>query len=456
MPVPALLLLLAAADWVPARWFSSEPQSLELLQKSPINCLLLEKEQWTPGLTKAAHDRHLVALGIVRPGANPLEEARRAVPAQLDGVVLEGAFDAAVTQKIRSVLQDSKILTVELPPRSRMRFDAEQPAIGTYQGVWPGIEAQVGGAAKSAPSGAPWIDTNTGFLRFSRAAASNVPVWIANTPPPRTIVTPARYAQAIADAAITGARWVVAVDDSLRDGLLKNDSTALKTWQAINEHLNFYESHRDWRGLEPYGSLAVVEDVKSGALLSGGVLDMIAVKNTPVRPVPNRRLSQTTLGDSKMAVDVDPSTLTPEQKAVLVSFTRRGGTLLNGPEGWKFPTPEDGQITMSDAATKKLDEIWKEVNAMTGRKNLGVRLFNVSSMLSNLLTTPERKIAVLHLVNYADFPVENVTVHMMAKFAKAKLYTPDGQVRNLEVYEGEDGSGVDIDRIATVGTLVLE
>ena len=45
---------------------------------------------------------------------------------------------------------------------------------------------------------------------------------------------------------------------------------------------------------------------------------------------------------------------------------------------------------------------------MIGRRNLGVRLFNVSSMLSNLLASPDGKSAIVHLVNYSDYPVENV------------------------------------------------
>lgn len=453
--VLAALLMVAAADWVPARWPSGDPKSLELLKSTPINCLLLEKSSWSPAFVQAAKSAHVVTLGVVRPEGDPLETARSAASARLDGVMLEGAFDPALVAKIRASLKDSNILTVELPPRSRLRFEAGQPVVGTFQGVWPGVQSQESGSTKAAPSGAPWIDTNTGFLRFTRAATDS-PVWIANVPPPRTVVTTERYTQAIADAAITGARWVVALDEDLAQRLLRRDDKALKAWDQIAAHLRFYELHREWRAMQPAGALAVVEDVESGALLSGGVLDMIAVKHTPVRPVPNRRLTDAAMADSRMAVDVDPSQLTAEQKAVLTAFTRRGGTLLNGPAGWKFPTPKDGQITMSDEETKKLDEIWKEVNAMTGRRNLGVRLFNVSSMLSNLVASPDQKSWVLHLVNYADYPVENVTVHLQRKFTKAKLLTPDGKQQDIALYENEDGSAADIDRIATVGSLVLE
>ena len=31
---------------VPARWFSSDPESLNLLKGTPINCLLIEARHW--------------------------------------------------------------------------------------------------------------------------------------------------------------------------------------------------------------------------------------------------------------------------------------------------------------------------------------------------------------------------------------------------------------------------
>ena len=53
--------------------------------------------------------------------------------------------------------------------------------------------------------------SNSGFLRAVRVWGDTA-VWIANEPPPKTIVTGSRYLQAIADAAMAGARWVLALD----------------------------------------------------------------------------------------------------------------------------------------------------------------------------------------------------------------------------------------------------
>lgn len=451
----ALMLVATAPNWVPMRWNSADPKSLELLRGTPINCLLLERGNWSPALLNAASQAGLATVGVVRPGSDAVNNASQAAAAKLNAVVLEGDFEPAAAARIRNLLSDSRVLGIELSPRSRIRLESNDPVIGTYQGVWPGIQIEEKGSTKSAPSGAPWIDTNTGFLRFLRAA-SGASIWIGNTPPKQLAVTAERYMQAVSDAAISGGRWVLALDNDFEQRLYAKNADAIKDWKRIAAQVAYYESHKEWSGMQPLALLALVQDVDSGALLSGGILDMIAVKHTPVRPVPTRKLSDPEMSGSKMAVDVNPAVLTPEQKAVLQRFTRAGGTLLTAPPDWKFPALKPNQITLGDEDIKILDDIWKELNTMTGRRNLGARLFNVSSMLSNLLQTSDGKMTILHLVNYSGYPVENVTLHMLGKYRTAKLYSPDAPARDVAPYEVEEGTGFDIDKVGVSATLVFE
>ena len=155
----------------------------------------------------------------------------------------------------------------------------------------------------------------------------------------------------------------IALDDDLARRLHEGDKAALQVWGRITRQLQFYEAHRDWRAFRPYGKLAVIQGVKDGALLSGGILDMIGARHTPVRAVPPDRLRPETLAGASMAVDVDAASLTPEQREVLKAFTRAGGTLLTGPADWKeSAAPETDQITLDDKETKRLDDIWHDIN----------------------------------------------------------------------------------------------
>jgi hypothetical protein len=449
----AVMVLLAGfclgaepADWVPARWPWTDAKTLDLLKDTPVNCLLVE---WTPGaageisrFATAAAARGIATLAVVRPGG----DAAAAEKTEVSGIVLEGDFE--------EMRISPHVPLIEITSRARMKLNGSAAVLGTYQGVWPGVRA--GDNAHAGPSAAAWIDTNSGFLGFARAWGNHA-IWIANLPPKDTVITTERYMQVIADAAMTGARWVVAFDDDFAAKLHQGDESTLKKWKRIAGILQYYEDHKEWRKLEPGGQLAIVQDASEGALLSGGILDMIATKHTPVRAVPPAMLSADVLLGRKMAVNIDNSVLTTEQRAVLTRFTRSGGTLLTGPPEWQAAAPGDkSRITLTDDELKRIDEMWKDMSTMIGRQNLGVRLFNVSSMLSKFLTTADGKKVFVELVNYSDYPVENVTLHVLGTFTKATLILPGGKEQPLEAYPVEEGTGVDVDSVGVVATVRLE
>jgi hypothetical protein len=439
------------ADWVPMRWQSTEVPSLDLLAGTPINCLLLRT--YPENLVSAATERGLVTLAVLTPSGDVMAAVRRALAVKVTGLVLEGEFPEGTVAGVREAAGGAPV--VELTARSHMALGSKAPVLGTYQGVWPGISIDENGAKKSGPTASVWIDTNTGFLRSVRAWG-DAAVWIANEPPARVAISGSRYLQVIADAAISGARWVLALDDDFAGRLAKRDAPALADWKRIAGLLNYFERHPEWRHLQESGKLAVVQDPGKGGLLSGGILDMIAVKHTPVRPIARQQLTPKSLDGATMAVNVDADALTPEQKDVLRGFTRGGGTLLTGPPGWKDPTPTAGKITLEKAELERLNDIWHDVNSMVGRRNMGVRLFNVSSMLSNYLASADGKSAILHLVNYSDYPVENVAVHYLGNYRHATLVTPEGADKKLDVYETDEGLGVDLDKVAVCVTVRLE
>jgi hypothetical protein len=438
------------ADWVPARWPWADAKSLELLDGSPINCLLVAN--YTEEFAHAARQRGLAALAVLSPKQDAVALARQALAAGLAGVVLEGEFAEGTAEAVRGALDGAPV--VELTARNRLALGSDAPVIGTWQAVWPGISADAD-MHQAGPTASVWIDTNTGFIRAVRAWGGGA-LWIANQPPPKTVITCARYLQAIADAAISGARWVVAFDGDLAGRLGRREPAALADWKRMGELLGYFERHPEWRVMSEYGRLALVQDPAKGGLVSGGILDMIAVKHTPVRPIPRQRLTPEALRGATMAVNVDGDSLTADQKDVLRGFTRSGGTLLTGPPGWKDQSPAGDRITLEKGELERLNDIWREVNSMVGRRNLGVRLFNVSSMLSNALVSADGKTAIVHLVNYSDYPVENVTLFFLGEFSRATLVTPDGAEKPLEIYSNDEGKGVDIAKVAVCATVRLE
>ena len=440
------------ADWVPVRWPFQDARSLELLSGTPVNCLLLKT--YPMDFVAAASGRGLVTLAVLSPSGDVVAAARQAIAAKVTGIVMEGDFAEGAASAVREAIDGAPV--VELLARNRLRLDSTAPIMGSWQGVWPGVSAQDDGHQKAGPTGSVWIDTNTGFLRALHAWG-DATLWIANVPPANTVVTASRYLQAIADAGMSGARWVVAFDTDFAQRLHASDAAALRDWHRMADLMAFFESHSDWRHMQPYGQLALVQDPSKGGLLSGGILDMIAVKHTPVRPIPRQHLSPQSLAGATMAVNVDADSLSPEQKETLRDFTRAGNTLLTGPPGWKDEGGAGGGITLDKAQLDRLNDIWRDMNSIVGRRNLGVRLFNVATMLSNAVVSADGKTVVVELVNYSDYPVSNVTVHFLGNYKKATLLSPDGAEKALALYSNEEGGGgVDIDRVGVCAAIRLE
>lgn len=440
----AAVAMVAMPDWVPARWFSKDPVTLKLVESTPVNCLLIEKANWSPEFTKAAAERGIATLGVVTGNANAGDIAAEAKKAGLTGLAVEGSLTAGKVD----------MPVVELTNRAEMKFGSDAQILATKQGMWPGIRAEQDGLI-AAPTGAPWIDTNTGFLRYARVS-THAAIWIAERVPEKKHPLITAYLAAIGDAGMTGARWVLDFDDEFAKGLTKGDAMALKNWALIVQHVKFYEDHKELRGYPMRSTLALVEAPESGALISGGVLDMMATKHTPVTPIPASSLNGKSLLRSKMAVNVDPELLSANQKEALKAFTKAGGTLLTGPPGWRFPSLQPDQITLDKKDLETLDSIWKELNTVTGRDNLGARLFNVGSMLSNLLESADGKQVALQLVNYSDYAVADITVHVLGKFKKAMLLRPEAGPQKLETYDVEEGTGIDVPALGALGTLILE
>jgi hypothetical protein len=451
----AFLLLAALPHWVPARWSSGDPKSLDLLAGTPVNCILLESPNWNPDVVKKAAGRNIATLAVLHPGGNLAELAHRAAQLKMNGVVLEGEYEPAAADQVRTTLAGSGLPVIELPVRRLIRLDSRDPILGTSQGLWPGIEIEHGGAVRTGPTSNPWIDTNTGFLRFLRAA-TDATLWIGVRPRPKNAYTAERYQVAIADAALSGARWIVALDDDLDRRLLAGDARALDDWKRIMACLAYFENKDEWREYRPYSRFALVQDAESGGFLSSSLLDMLTVQHTAVRPILTRRLSPESLHGARVVLNVDAESINAQQKQSLDEFIASGGVLVNPPRGWSFPKTSEKQLVPDRRQMNQIQGIWEVTYNATARKNFGARTFNTSSVLYNLLATAEAKSLLVHLVNYADFAAETVTVQVLGEWKRARLYRPGMPVAELTGYPIKDGTGIDIDRIAIAATLRLD
>ncbi len=436
----ALMLLAGMPDWVPVHWGSSEPKSLDLLAGTVVNCVLVDSGKLNPEFLKRAKQREIAVVAVVRsPGS-------LAILLHVDAVALEGDFE----------LKDVGVPIIRLPSRQKIRLDTRDLIAGTSQGLWPGIVIEHGGKVMAGPTSSPWVNTNIGFLRFLGASMSST-LWIGVSPPADTVLPVERYGIAIADAAAGGARWIITLDDELQIRLLNFDPRAIADWKQICAYAKYFEAHREWREFKPFSRLALTQDTESGGLLSAGLLDLMYAQHIAARALPASHVSGGSLNGLRTVINVAPSDrLSAEERKALAEFVRSGGSLVEGPATWRFGPDKPGSIVPSKKQLDRIQEIWEMLYNATARKNFGARTFNTAGILFNVLESPDGKRLLIHLVNYTQYKADSITVQALGTWKRARLYQPGVEARDVSVYPVKDGTGIDLDNLDVLATLVLE
>ena len=155
-------------------------------------------------------------------------------------------------------------------------------------------------------------------------------------------------------------------------------------------------------------------------------------------------------------LNVDAATLNEQQERLLADFIAHGGKSVDPPPRWKFPPIAAEQIAPTRHQMDLIQPIWEATYFATARKNFGARTFNTSSVIFDLRATPDGKRLLIHLLNYADYAAEDIAVQVLGSWKHARVYRPGLPVKELETYPVKDGTGVDVDRIAVLGTIEID
>ncbi|HYW44298.1 MAG TPA: hypothetical protein VE959_15660 [Bryobacteraceae bacterium] len=391
---------LSSDPLVPFRWPSAwtDPALLRLFAASPINCLLFESLRSAQPVVDAARAAGLTALEWSALAATPLSE---------------------------------------------VNWDSPAPRIAITGLVWPRIKLseRTRGAVDAGPTGAPWIDSNTWVARLAAVRAPRRAVWLGfqlakDDPVPGE----AAYSIAIADSAASGARWMVALDDGLRQGLPAGNQDALKTWRGILAALAFFEKHRQWTGWEPWGSIGILSSFAGkDEFLGQEMLNLAARRNlfyrVLVRSVPASHKLEGL--PAVLIVDNDPPS--SELKNKLAAFVRAGGLLIvpralagQFPGEKTVPCPVAGYELRSfgkgsvAAATRDWDDPYflaADVHNLVSRRHDPVTLFNARSLWGHYSAAPDGRAALLQLVGFTGRPNESVSLAAARPWRSAALYT---------------------------------
>lgn len=384
------------AKWTPMRWPAAwkDPAFLELFEGSAVNCLLV------------ARGADLAAVA---------ERARRAGMAVAD--------------------------ESSLPP-----------AVAVIPGEWPGVKLATTAADRAAagPTGAPWIDSNSWKVRLNAALNPDREIWV-EAPPPETRLTPRSYVLAVADAAMCGGRWILALDKQLLSGIAAKDSDALRTWKAILEAASFFAGHKDWSGFEPRAVLGIVSDFTgANEFLSREILNLVARTNQQYQILLKAGAAGAPLGELRAVLYPDDQPPNGALRERTLAFVRSGGLLITA-AGWgalpagaaseeTHPRYEirrygKGRLARCRADFEDPYLIANDAQVLISNRHNLLRLWNAGAFGAHFAADPRSRHSVAQLLFYAFMYGENrTTLRVAGRYRAAAIRTPeDPSPRPLEM-----------------------
>ncbi len=304
------------------------------------------------------------------------------------------------------------------------------------EGVWPRVlpAERKGDTAEAGPTGAPWVDSNTGLIRLAQAREPGKPVWLGFEPPSgKELVPVSGFVKPIAEAAAHGARWIVALNPQFINGLDAGNGEAASTWNRMMAALRFFEAHAEWRAWDPVAVLAVVSRFQGESELMGAeFLNLAPRRQLAYRVVRTEDAATTSFDKQRAIVYIDAG---PPEGAVrerLMAFAEAGGLLIS-PRGILKADPEErrmnyqfyrvgkGQVAVPAESWYDPYLLVRDVQLLIGRREDVVRLWNGSEVGTYYQASPRGDRAVVHLVQYGGRRTQPVTVGLSRPYRSARV-----------------------------------
>ena len=372
--------------WIPMRWPPAwqDPSTLNLLEDTTINCLLLPKG---------------------------------------------GDFGSIATQARRKGLMVAEATST---PSGVARIDGE----------WPGVKLSESGIAdrvSAGPTGNPWIDSNGWKIRLYAALHPDTGIWV-DAVPERWRRSSTSYLVAIADACAHGGRWLITLDDELAAGIMARKPDSLETWEKMAEAGRFFTSSKSWQGYRPWAVMGIISDFSGrNEFLSHELLNLTARTNQQYRIILKSEISKSSLSGLRAVLYPDEEPPTAEVRKQILSFVEKGGLLITGPKWGQLPgtaaqdtkhprytiqTFGKGRLAVATPDFEDPYLVANDTVVLVSHRHELLRFWNGGAIGSYLTMKPDGKQALVQMVFYATTDRENKrTVRVAGRYRTAKLWT---------------------------------
>lgn len=446
--------------------------SLEILKDSPIDCLVLSwaarlpedtaQQKSAAALVAAARQRSLAVVGWVEAAADHTAAIAAARAAGLAAVA------------IRDFKGQTDFPIIPWGERAKMPWDAPGPLLAASGNVWPGV-TMPGSGASAGPTSVPWLDSNGWFVQMARARTQKR-LWLMFDPPAKgRIITAANYQTAICDAEITGGRWVISLDETVRAGLAQGNAPARETLQQIGAAIAFFDKHADWRTFQTRGVLGVVSDFTGDNYeMSSEILNLAARRNLQFRVIWKSQAMALPFTGLKALIYADKAAPEASLRWKLMDFAQQGGLLITGPKWGSEGTPTDpgfdtqftvrtfgkGRLAVAKDELTDAFQVVVDAQFLVSHANDLVKVYNSSSSGCTLVMgSPDGKRALVQVLAFAGGRGSNArTVWVREKYRAASLWSVGATAPvRIEPVQAEEYFGVECQIPAAVpGYFALE
>jgi hypothetical protein len=405
--------------WTPMKWPSSwkEPSMLDLLKGTPLNFLLLGKDE---------------GLGPVAAGAQAL------------GI---------------------EVSTTGVPASS----------VRVIEGVWPGINLSKSGAtdlAAALRTGDPWIDSNGWNIRLNAELNPRAEVWVNAAP--QAPYSGESYQIGFAEAAVHKGRWIIQLDDKLAAGIAANQPEAMGTWKKITGAAGFFAQRASWSDYLPEAVFGILSDFSGQNETKGReILNTVARTSQQYHILIKTNLTQSSLLGLKAVLYPDSDAPALAQRNRISDFVKSGGMLISG-SSWG-PLPADakhggwmrryelfdfgkGRIALHRGDFEDPSTVANDSAMLISHRYDLLKIFNGGAIGAIYTRQPDGKRAAVQMLFYAPMRGGNPrSVLVAGKYRKGKLWTLDRtEPQELETLPRENGLECHLPSVSPYAAVELE
>jgi hypothetical protein len=315
-----------------------------------------------------------------------------------------------------------------------VREDQRPADVVEIEGVWPGIRSTRFGAAGvtgTGPTGEPWINSNAWPVRLAAARNPGKSVWV-RTVPAKFGVTASPYIMAIADAALTGGRWILSLEDELAAGIANSDPECLQVWRQIAAVSAFFSAHRAWAEYPPEAVLGVLSAFSSSA--EQEVLNLIARSGQQFRVLPKGGQGGPDLAGLRAVLYADPEAPPAKDRAAVLRFVAAGGLLIASPEWgsvagaakaaaehprFTMLTLEKGSVAVAKVPLADPYLLAGDCGILVSHRYDLLRFFNGGALQAYYSR------GLVQIVFYANQPAVDTSMWIAGNHKSARLWAPD-------------------------------